>query len=98
MNCLVDFLQFFAILTQEALHQSMYFQSCLDCDCLLDSIFLFLLAAIKTPGQNEMFDENQKQMEILLGQYNASQPIDEFVSGKVIIHKSRGDESIVELS
>ena len=61
---------------------------------MLDLIFLLLLAAIKTPGQNEMFDENQKQMEILLGQYNASQPIDEFVSGKVIIHKLRGDVSI----
>ena len=59
------------------------------CDCLLDLIFLFLLAAIKTPGQNEMFDKNQKQFEDLLGQYNASQPIDEFLSGLVpITHKS----------
>ena len=38
-----------------------------------------------------MFDKNQKQFELLLGKYDASQPIDEFVSGKVIIHKSSGD-------
>ena len=36
-----------------------------------------------------MFDKNQKQFEILLGKYNASQPIEEFVSGLVpITHNS----------
>ena len=49
----------------------------------MDFKFPFSITAIKTPGQNEIFDQNQEEIKKLLEQYNASKSIDNFFKGLV---------------
>ena len=55
----------------------------------MDFKFPFSITAIKTPGQNEIFDKKQEEIKKLLEQYKGSKSIDEFFKGLVpITHNS----------
>ena len=55
----------------------------------MDFKFPFSITAIKTPGQNEIFDKKQEGIKKLLEQYKGSKSIDKFFKGLVpITHNS----------